>query len=244
MRDMKRLSYILFTFALIMLLCPDVWSSQEVGSLVQLRGTATISRPPAIEPLLAKLKDSVELNDTVSTGDRSRAKLLFIDESILTLASNSTASIEKFIYSLKGQGASIFNLIEGTMRTVVGKTEFEVHTPTIVAAARGTVIEFTVGTKNGKSYTVVLCLEGTVTVRSADPSIPGEVVLKPGEMLIVFEGEPIPDPQPYEETFERGMLIEIDDVFVTPTVVLMPPIDQDPQESTPVKIDVQFPDEK
>ena len=40
------------------------------------------------------------------------------------------------------EGHRYFNLLEGKMRSVVGKTKLQIHTPTAVAAARGTVIFF------------------------------------------------------------------------------------------------------
>ena len=70
----------------------------------------------------------------------SRTKMRFIDDSILTLGENSRVSIKEYIYSKDKGGKSIFNLLDGKMRSVVGKTRFEIHTPTAVAAARGTII--------------------------------------------------------------------------------------------------------
>ena len=163
-----------------------VSEKSKVGSVVHLRGTATISR--AETNLSAKVRDTIELRDIISTGARSRAKLLFVDESILTLSSGSKASVKEFVSSREGGGASIFNLLEGSMRAVVGKNKFEVHTPTLVAAARGTVIDFTSGMLNGKPYTTVTVLEGTVTVQSTDPNMPGTITLKAGQSITLFSG--------------------------------------------------------
>jgi ferric-dicitrate binding protein FerR (iron transport regulator) len=226
-------------------------AAQDVGSMVTLRGKAQIQRGE--ETLDAKLRDGIVLKDTIETGDRSRAKILFIDESMLTLASKSRASIENFVYSKAEGGASIFNLLDGKMRTVVGKTAFEVHTPTSVAAARGTVIEFFVGEKDGKPFTVITCLEGTVNIQSVDPSIVGEVALSAGQTITVFQSEPLPEPEPAPveapsqeaEESEEGeeaeeVELEDDEAIVTPTVVITPPVEQEPSTTTPVNINVTF----
>ncbi|MBE9537014.1 MAG: FecR domain-containing protein [Proteobacteria bacterium] len=189
----------------------------NVGSVVGLRGTAVVSR--AGETLPLKVKDPVEIKDTIETGKRSRAKMLFIDESILTLASDSKASVEKFIYSREEGGVSIFKLLDGKMRAVVGKTEFEVHTPTAVAAARGTVIEFIVGIMNGKPFTTIICLEGSVKVWGTDPAIVGHIKLVAGETITIFEGFPLPEPQQYEPSTDP----ESEEVIPP-----RPPIERDP----------------
>jgi hypothetical protein len=172
----------------------DAWAAPDVGSMVSLRGDAIIERDG--NDLKAVKKDNIMLQDVISTMTKSRAKILFLDDSILTLGSKSRASIEKFIYSKEGGGASIFNLIEGSMRSIVGKTAYEVHTSTSVAAARGTAIDFKTGVHNGKPYTSITCLRGSVEVRSTDPLFKDMVLLSGGEMITVFEGASLPMPTP------------------------------------------------
>ncbi len=109
-------------------------AKDDVGTVVAVKGKAIIDRDKrAIE---AKVKDSIFFNDTVATLEASRAKMLFIDDSILTLGEKSKVVINEFVYSKDKGGRSIISLIDGKMRSIVGKTNFEVHTPTAVAAAR------------------------------------------------------------------------------------------------------------
>jgi hypothetical protein len=159
-------------------------SAEPVASVVAVRGKATVERGG--RKLAAQPKLGIELLDTVATAEGGRAKLLFIDDSVLTLAEKSTMSIDTFVHSRSDRGKSLFNLLDGKMRAVVGKTRFEVKTPTVVAAARGTVILFDVGTINGKAFTRVTCLEGIVDVRSV-AAAPGTkpVMLSPGQSIVV-----------------------------------------------------------
>ena len=223
-------------------------SESQVGAVVQLRGKASIQR--ASSSLGASLKDPIELRDIVETGDASRAKLLFIDDSILTLGAKSKANIEQFVYSKDQGGASIFNLLEGNMRAVVGKTKFEVHTSTTVAAARGTIINFETGIDaNGVPYTIVICLEGSVVIRSTDPNVPGFITISAGQMVTMTQGAPIPEPQQAPEGSNGGGETKTlaGDIVETTTAIIedsgaMPPVELEPAAATtPVSIEIVFP---
>jgi len=167
-------------------------ADDAIGKIVALRGNAVIERDR--KALEAKLKDGILLVDTVATKEASKTKMLFIDDSILTVGENTRLVIKEFVYSKEDRGRAIFNLLDGKMRSVVGKTNFEVHTPTVVAAARGTVIYFEVGMEDGKKYTLVIALDGEVMITSVDPTISGRVVLTPGMMITVKQNEALPAP--------------------------------------------------
>jgi hypothetical protein len=173
---------------------PLIEAAQSVGKVVALRGKATIERRGS--PIAAAVKSPLEADDKFSTGPASRAKLLFIDDSVLTLGENTRMSINTFIHEKGKTGTSIFNLMDGKMRSVVSKTRFEVRTPTAVAAARGTVIYFEVGQMDNREFSKILCLEGTVEVRSNTETIPGTVTLTQGKMVIVTANQPLPPAVP------------------------------------------------
>jgi hypothetical protein len=164
----------------------------QVGKVVALRGNATIERRGKSIP--AAVKSPIEANDAFRTGPNSRAKLLFVDDSVLTLGENTRMSIREFVHQKGKGGSSIYNLIDGKMRSVVGRTRFEVRTPTAVAAARGTVIYFEVGRLDNQDYSKILCLEGKVDVRSTSPAVTGGVTLTPGKMVVVTANKPVPPP--------------------------------------------------
>jgi ferric-dicitrate binding protein FerR (iron transport regulator) len=171
---------------------PALAAVQSVGKVVALRGKATIERKGTI--INAAVRNPVEADDSFRTEAASRAKLLFVDDSVLTLGENTRMSIREFVHEKGKGGKSVFNLIDGKMRTVVGKTRFEVQTPTAVAAARGTVIYFEVGRFNNQDFSRILCLEGKVDVRSSSPTIQGGVTLTPGTMVVVTTNKPVPPP--------------------------------------------------
>lgn len=142
-------------------------AEEKISTVVAVKGKAVIERDKKEKD--AKVRDGVLMVDTVSTREASRAKMLFIDDSILTLGENSKVVIQEYVYSKEQGGKSIFNLLDGKMKAVVGKANFEVHTPTAIAAARGTVIFFHVGVLNGVPFTHIVCTDGRVDVTHKPP---------------------------------------------------------------------------
>lgn len=240
---MKTKKIISLALAASLALSSVSYAAEEVGTIAQLRGKALIQRAQALNEV--KVKDAVQLQDILETKQGSRAKVVFIDESMLTLAPDSRASIKQFVYSRAGGGTSIFNLLDGKMRAVVGKNKFEVHTATTVAAARGTIIEFSVGVKDGVPFTTITCIEGVVSVKSTDPSVMETVDLKAGETITVVQSMPLsePAPTPLElgYTEEKKETTEVEEAMTIGPAVIAPPIQQEPSTSSNVSITIGFP---
>jgi hypothetical protein len=187
------ISFIIFIFPSLRILEAHA-ASGDIGSVVALRGNAAIDRDANV--FAAKLKEGIQLKDTVETKERSRVKMLFIDDSVLTVGEKTRMAITEFVYRKDKSGNSIFNLIDGKMRSVVGRPGFEVRTPTLVASARGTVFDCEVGHTGEKAYTTCTSYEGIVDIRSIDPTIKGRVMLRPGMTITVVSGQSLPAPVP------------------------------------------------
>jgi hypothetical protein len=235
-----------------------VAAKEDVASVVAIRNKAVIARDN--KEMEAKVKDIILLRDAIQTLDASRAKILFIDDSVLTLGEKSKVIIREFVYSKEKGGKSIFNMIDGKMRSIVGKTEFEVHTPTAVAAARGTAILFETGAKKGRVFTTIICLEGVVDVRGIDGGIRDAMTLGPGMMTTIFMDDhtvrtsaapsaEIDRLKRETDTSTREISLppppaevkpEIPVPYVEPVPDPEPPIDLPPVQSTPVNINVIF----
>jgi hypothetical protein len=240
-------------------LITDIAGAEPVASVVALRGKATVER--GVKKLEVQTKLGIELQDTIATAEGGRVKLLFIDDSVLTLAEKSRMSVDTFIHSHSDRGKSLFNLLDGKMRAVVGKTRFEVKTPTVVAAARGTVILFDTGILNGQPFTRITCLEGIVDVRSlTDAAGTAPVMLSPSQSIVVTSGQPMPPPTlltPAElenlklDTSTSGAEIKLPDVMTSGAIIgtvtvtpipVVPTFDrqQPPKQPTRVDIGVKF----
>ncbi|MBI5182382.1 MAG: FecR domain-containing protein [Nitrospirae bacterium] len=252
-----RLELIALTILLILTSYRIVPAAQdEVGKVAAIKGNALIDRDN--KKIKAKVKEGVLLKDTVSTLEKSMVKMRFIDDSILTLGEKSKVIIKEFVYSKEKEGKSIFNLIDGKMKSIVGKTKFEVRTSTAVAAARGTVIAFEVGIKDKKNFTTILCLDGEVVVSSANANIIGRETLRADMIITIFEGERLPSPSkaPPAEIEKLRRLAAInnqgitipapeegaDPRVTTGTSTTTPPGEQQRGKKTvPVNINIRFP---
>ncbi|MBI4849384.1 MAG: FecR domain-containing protein [Nitrospirae bacterium] len=247
----------------------------DVGAVIAVKNKAVIERES--KEIDAKVKEPVLSIDAISTREASRIKMLFRDDSVLTLGENSKVVIKEYIYSEGKRGKSVFNLIDGKMRSVVGNTEFEVHTPTTVAAARGTVIIFETGEVGGRKFTTILCVDGEVDVKNKDDEITGSTALTAGMMVTVFENEPVPAaiPAPASEVerlrsstdtgYHEVSLPDPAEIEIGPAVIVVdqpqiseppvnqqsplveqppvaPPVDQQPLNSSAVKINIKFPE--
>ncbi|MBE0605156.1 MAG: FecR domain-containing protein [Deltaproteobacteria bacterium] len=206
-------------------------AGEAVSTMVAVKGNTFIERDREERP--AKVRDDVLLIDTVATREAAKAKMLFIDDSVLTLGEKTRVVVKEYVYSKEKGGKSIFNLLDGKMKAVVGKAKFEVHTPTAVAAARGTVFLIETGIRNGVPFTDVFSIEGEVVVTpqiasgargggpgagdsgsptrvSADGAM--EVVLTPGDFVSVTPGEPLPLPAAAPPSVLGGFLAATESV--------------------------------
>ncbi|MBF0466098.1 MAG: FecR domain-containing protein [Nitrospirae bacterium] len=262
---MKKIKSTLILLILSAFAMASAEAVDDVAKVVALKGNVFIERPQG--QVQAKVKDDVLLNDTVSTREESKTKILFIDDSVLTLGEKSKLVVKEFISSKDDRGKSVYNLLDGKIRTIVGRTNFEVHTPNVVVAARGTNFYVETGMKNNVHYSTVVCFEGVVDIKSIDASVKGTVILTPGMMLKVTEHQQNM-PQPEKSTPSVLSATYLDSSTKTqdtgaPTMtqaqaiadtlsnVTAPPIPQQPPpppptsnapaNTTPVKINITFP---
>ncbi|QWR77796.1 FecR family protein [Candidatus Magnetomonas plexicatena] len=233
----------------------------DVAKVVALKGNVLIERSSG--ELQANVKDNVLLNDTVLTKEQSKLKMLFVDDSVLTLGEKSKLVVKEFISSKDDRGKSVYNLLDGKIRTVVGRTNFEVHTPNVVVAARGTNFYVETGMKNNVSYSTVMCFEGVVDIRSITEGVSEKVSLTPGMMIKVVGSQHMPQPDKstvsvvtetskdssskMQDTNNLAQAQAIADTLsnaaAAPPIPQQPPLPHNnvPANITPVNINITFP---
>ena len=210
--------------------------------------------------IVAEPQMKLMLKDSVETGEESRTKLLFTDDSIINLGEMSRLVVEEYLYSPEKQRSkSIYRLIDGSLKVVVGRSDLEIHTPTAVAAARGTVIHVKYMQIGGKWYTIIIVTEGESQVTAIIDGKLGKksVLVKAGEMVLVEWGK---DPEDVKDAdFEIlggddwGDIIVVGDYpkghseeSKTPEELLGeegpdPGADQEPEvEISPVNVEMEF----
>ena len=150
--------------------------------------TVTHAGEPRVLPV--KLHDEVLFKDVIQTEKESRTKAFFQDDSILTVGENSRVEITEYIYNPESNlRRSVVKVMQGQVRALVSKvfksngSRFEVHTPSAVAAARGTY--FTVWHENGQSGIINVGESGRVDFTSGGVT----VAVDPGQFSLAEHGK-------------------------------------------------------
>jgi hypothetical protein len=147
---------------------------------------------------LVSLGSSVFSQDLYQTQDASRLKLLFQDDSILTLGERTSLTITENIYNpAKSQRSTVVDMAQGSVRALVGKvfsgtgSKFEIRSPTAAAAARGTYfIVWTTGEgKDLLTFVLNIGESGHVSVRNIDLRIAGSVELGQNDYTMIEKGK-------------------------------------------------------
>jgi hypothetical protein len=169
-----------------------------IGFYTAVLGQASVTHPGESLILPVKLHDEVLFKDVIQTQDESRARALFQDDSMLTVGENSRVEIDEYIYNPDvNVRRAIVKLMQGQVRALVSKvfkangSKFEVHTPSAVAAARGTY--FTVWVENGQSGIINIGEKGRVDFTSGGMT----VAVDPGYFSIAHEGQAPSVPLPH-----------------------------------------------
>ncbi|MEK7308176.1 MAG: FecR domain-containing protein [Nitrospirota bacterium] len=180
-------SLIIFILASFSVISSADTAAQEAGTIASLKGKVILQRDGAESG--AKINDKIYLHDTIETKADSRVKILFSDDSLLSLAENSKMTIKEYLYEKDNKkGASVINLLEGKLKSITGKASFEIHTPTAVAASRGTYFFAWVFKEVDKIVSSFAVVQGIIEIRNSDPKISGMSFVKNGYMGTVRQG--------------------------------------------------------
>jgi len=112
----------------------------KAGVVTTLHGTATVSRASVPQPVPLKFKDDVFVQDRVSTGHDSVARILLGGKAIVTVRERSSLTITEV------PGVSTVNVGLGRAAIAVAKERMkpgetiEIRTPNAVAGIRGTIV--------------------------------------------------------------------------------------------------------
>ena len=180
--------------AVTLLLSPALASAENAGSggvgvYTAVMGKVTVTHPGEARVLPVKLQDEVLFKDVIQTEKESRTKAFFQDDSVLTVGENSRVEITEYIYDPDAKlRRSVVKVMQGQVRALVSKvfksngSRFEVHTPSAVAAARGTY--FTVWHENGQSGIINVGESGRVDFTSGGVT----VAVDPGQFSLAERG--------------------------------------------------------
>jgi len=185
----KKYFYFFICFIIILSSSEIAYSAgTEIGNFRDIKGKASVLREK--KALEAIKNDPVFGTDTVKTFNDSRVKILFIDDSLLMIGENSSVALYEHTKEIaKKERSSVFRLADGVLNVIVGRSSFEVHTPTAITAARGT--SYIVWVEKGPTQkTGMVVTEGRVEVKNAQETVGEKVVISAGKMSYIEEGKP------------------------------------------------------
>jgi hypothetical protein len=118
-------------------------SAEHVGIVKSLAGEVVIVREG--KPLTATAKMKVMKGDVVTTGSDGKAGLIFEDDTVISMGSNSRIAIENFLFQPSEKKLSfIARIYQGTASFLSGQiaklapNQVHVETPDATVGTRGT----------------------------------------------------------------------------------------------------------
>jgi hypothetical protein len=185
-----------------MLLSAAVARGQEVGTIAALEGTVEIGRTGTWSA--AVLGAAVQQGDTVRTGTPGRARIVFQDDSVITIADASEVTIDESTFDPNaGIARKLLRLGIGRIRAIVSeyykepRAKFEIETTTAVIGVRGT--EFIVAFDPATLVTDVVGVSGRARVHSVRDRAGHAVFVSTRELTTVARGQYPTKPQPISD---------------------------------------------
>jgi hypothetical protein len=245
---------------LVLTVVSKSFADSEAGRVLAVKKDVYVIRDAVRDN--AEPKMQLLTKDAVETDEKSRTKLFFSDDSILNIGELSRVEVEEYLFSSEAnRSKSVYKLTNGYLKVVVGRSDLEIHTPTVLVAARGTKIIVSVEGSGPSEFTRVLVTESAAAVSfHGDPS--GKVYTVNAGQEGKFPVAGAPSVAPISESvmgkFSSDTMVmndEVDTDFELPAMVdagydVPPPpptattvlIDQTPEIITvPVRININFP---
>jgi hypothetical protein len=149
--------------AIILMLMMSIYTFANIGTIMALKGEATIERGKTIK---AKNGMSIEQGDKLVTAAQSRVQVMLKDETVITIGANSSFDFKEF--SMDGKNSKVnLKANRGFFRTVTGKIgkvapkRFKVKTVSATIGIRGT--DFSGNIMSDKE--VIRCYSGAIVVK-------------------------------------------------------------------------------
>ena len=161
-------------------------SVMPIGKVVMAAGSVSIEHASAVVVQAslnqsggAKVRDSVYLGDTVSTGGDGRVGISFNDGTAFDLSPNARMVMNEFVYDPNSKSnSSLLSLTKGTFTFVAGKIaksgDMKVNTPVATMGIRGTTprveiaedgsVKFSTLIEEGKGQATRAAVPGAVPV--------------------------------------------------------------------------------
>ena len=136
------------------------------------------------------LEDDVYHNELIETEQESATKLIFLDETTLTLGPESSVVLDRFVYDPDPSKASlVMTATKGIFRFASGKlpkNAYRLHTPAATIGIRGTVLELVIAPAaraGGQASVRIALQEGEAIVGDCRGR---ELILRAGQSIALM----------------------------------------------------------
>jgi hypothetical protein len=166
----------------------DAEIGRRAGIVTALHGTATVSRATHTAPRALRFRDDIMLQDRISTGEESLARILLGGKAVITVRERSVVTITEM------PRVSTVDVETGKIALAVAKERMasgesiELRTPNAVAGIRGTVVIAEVTRRGADSITRFTLLTGVIDVLRLDAAhrrVGAAAVLNPLQTITV-----------------------------------------------------------
>jgi hypothetical protein len=162
---------------------------KEAGRVARLQGRLAAEAADGATRALAE-GDPVFEGDTLATGKRAMALVVFRDDTRVTLQSDTRFAVETYQYRQGGAGTVLFKHLKGGLRFLTGliarknRQQFQIHTPTAVVGVRGSGGDIVPSTSGGFYF---FTWEGALILRLGGQ----DLVLNTGQAAFAMAGQPL-----------------------------------------------------
>jgi hypothetical protein len=197
MRPRIFVANVILVLALVLML-PAWASTAVVGHISQVEGKVDLLKGGKLPATPVKLQDKVESGDLIRTKSRSQARITFMDNSTLTIFSQSRLAIEEYgSDAAGGNRRAVVQLFQGQVQAFqVKQPDFVIKTPTALVRFRGT--EF--GCRSQFNFSTIMNFAGHSSVINISPDVKEEVNLNDRQRTTVALARP--PTLPFEITAE------------------------------------------
>lgn len=199
--------------AVMLLVASQAVRAQEVGTIAALEGSGKVGRGTVW--MSATPGTAIHLGDELRTERVGRIRVVFQDDTVLTVSDDSRVVIDEQVFDPnRGKARSVLSLLQGKVSALVSEyyhqsgAVYQVRTATAVAGVRGT--EFVVTYDPRDDRTEVAGLSGTVEVLSSFDRKGRGVFLTAQEVTTVGRGQFPSPPQRLSDTRFRRYIEDMD----------------------------------
>ncbi len=203
---------IVFSMFALLLALSGAAQTAPIGRFLHIEGQVDLLKGGKLPAVPARLTDPVEAKDVIRTKSRSRAQVLFVDDTILTLAPETKIAVADYFYDgPRGLRRVLLQVFWGLAQTAVKQVlrmeqpDFMMQTQTAIIGVRGTEW-YTLILPNS---TNVYNIRGLLELSASDRAIPGSLLLPALKYSVIRRGQapgPAQDLTPEILTLLRKMM--------------------------------------